>query len=108
MKETALPVHPQSAITKDNVHVQLDGAVYFRVENSFDASYEVSDPENMISVLAQSAMRKEVGNLELDELFLERERLNAGISAALDYATQKWGIRIFRYEIAEINVGKNI
>ena len=49
-------------------------------------------------MLAQSAMRKEVGNLTLDELFLERERLNAGIALQLDDATQPWGIRVFRYE----------
>ena len=46
-------------------------------------------------------MRKEVGNLELDQLFLEREKLNVGIAQALDEASQPWGIRVFRYEIAE-------
>ena len=51
-------------------------------------------------------MRKEVGNLELDQLFLEREKLNIGIAQALDEASQPWGIRVFRYEIADIHVDR--
>lgn len=107
LKETMIAITPQTAITKDNVHVQLGGAVYVRVEDAYKASYGVENPENAIMILAQSAMRKEVGNLELDQLMLERELLNTGIANALDGASQPWGIRVFRYEIADIHVDRH-
>merc|ERR1719235_364188 len=85
----------------------MDGAVYTKVDDAYQASYGIENPGVAISVLAQSAMRKEVGNLELDQLFLEREKLNSGIALALDGATQPWGIRVFRYEIADIHVDRS-
>ncbi len=103
-KETAFPVEPQRAITADNVHVSLGGAVYAAVRDSAKASYNVEDPEYAIGILAQSQMRKLVGELELDQLFQERARLNESISTTLAEATEPWGIVVHRYEVADISV----
>jgi regulator of protease activity HflC (stomatin/prohibitin superfamily) len=104
LKETPFPVSPQTAITEDNVHVSLDGAVYAAVFDPYLDSYGVENPKRAVSVLAKSAMRKEVGNLELDQLYLAREQLNVSIALALDEASAKWGIHVRRYEIANITV----
>ena len=73
LKESTLAIHPMTAITKDNVHVSLDGAVYVKCHDTYAASYEIGEPEDAIRILAQSCMRKEVGNLELDELNLRQD-----------------------------------
>ncbi|KAJ1624607.1 hypothetical protein T492DRAFT_1124294 [Pavlovales sp. CCMP2436] len=86
------------------VHVKLNGAVYTIVVDPFLASYGIDDPVTAIYMLAQSAMLKEVGNLELDQPFLAHESLNAGIQLALDEASKPWGIHVHRYEIADITV----
>ena len=103
-RETTIPIHPQTRITR-TMHVQLGGAVYTKVDNTYNASYGIEDPEMAITVLAQSAMRKELVTLELDQLFSRREA-QYGIAEALDQATQPWGVRVFEYEIADIHVDR--
>lgn len=103
LKENAIDVHEQTAITRDNVTLALDGVVYLRVVDPIAASYGVNDPFYAITQLAQTTMRSEIGKLTMDQTFEEREVLNANIVTAINHAAQSWGIQCMRYEIKNIN-----
>lgn len=103
LKEAALDVHEQTAITRDNVTLVLDGVIYMRIVDPVAASYGVTDPYYALTQLAQTTMRSEIGKLTMDESFEERERLNANIVNAINHAAQTWGIQCMRYEIKNIN-----
>ena len=102
LKEYAYDVHEQTAITRDNVTLTLDGLIYVRIVDPVQASYGVSDPVYAVTQLAQTTMRSEIGKLAMDESFEERERLNANIVNAINHAAQSWGIQCMRYEIKNI------
>ncbi len=102
LKEYAFDVQEQTAITRDNVTLLMDGVIYVRIVDPVQASYGVSDPVYAVTQLAQTTMRSEIGKLALDESFEERERLNANIVNAINQASQTWGIQCMRYEIKNI------
>jgi regulator of protease activity HflC (stomatin/prohibitin superfamily) len=102
LKEYAFDVQEQTAITRDNVTLLMDGVIYVRIIDPVQASYGVSDPIYAVTQLAQTTMRSEIGKLTLDECFEERERLNANIVTAINQASQTWGIQCMRYEIKNI------
>ena len=76
----------QSAVTRDNVNIHIDGVLYVKVVDPYNAAYGVEDPHFAITQLAQTTMRSEIGRLSLDETFLERDRLNASIVEAINAA----------------------
>lgn len=102
LKEFAYEVHQQTAITRDNVTLDIDGLIYIRIIDPVQASYGVTDPVYAVTQLAQTTMRSEIGKLAMDECFEERERLNANIVNAINHASQTWGIQCMRYEIKDI------
>lgn len=108
LKEEAISIPNQMAITRDNVTINIDGVLYVKVEDAVAASYGVENPYRALSLLAQTTMRSELGKLTLDKTFEERETLNARIVAAINAATDSWGLRCLRYEIRDIQPPANV
>ncbi len=102
LKEDVIDVAPQMCITNDNVQVQVDGILYLKVVDPVKASYGIENYKYATAQLAKTTMRSEIGKLELDRTFSERDEINNSIVKAVDEASDPWGIKVTRYEIKDI------
>jgi regulator of protease activity HflC (stomatin/prohibitin superfamily) len=102
LKEQAVDVRPQLCITQDNVQVQVDGILYYKITDPYKASYGIENHNYATAQLAQTTMRSEIGKIVLDKTFSEREEINNQVVKSVDVASDPWGIKVTRYEIKDI------
>ncbi len=102
LKEQAIDVASQICITRDNISVEVDGILYLQVMDPAKASYGIDNYQFASIQIAQTTMRSIIGKLELDKTFEERETINNSIVAAVDKASDSWGVKVSRYEVKNI------
>ena len=107
-RTNTIDVPKQEVITKDNVTVNVDAVVYFRVKNADKAVLEVANYIYASSQFAQAALRDVTGNVDLDELLSERERVSQKIEEIVDIETEKWGIDIENVKIQNIELPQDM
>jgi len=104
LRIVVMDIPPQDVITKDNVSVKVNAVVYFRVMEPQKAVIEVQDYLYATSQLAQTTLRSVLGEVELDELLSEREKLNAQLQEIIDKHTDPWGIKVQLVEMKHVDL----
>ncbi|GAA0865136.1 FtsH protease regulator HflK [uncultured Clostridium sp.] len=99
---------PQAVITKDNVTMSIDTVVYYQITDSFKATYEIANLVQAIKYLTTTTLRDVIGTMELDKTLSSRDDVNNKLRIILDEATDKWGVRVERVEIKNIELPEDI
>ena len=102
IKEQVEDFEPQPVITKDNVTIQIDDIIFYQITNATKYTYGVDNPIKAIENLTATTLRNIIGEMELDATLTSRDVINSKITAALDAATDNWGIKINRVELRNI------
>ena len=102
-RETVFDFPKQGVITKDNVVTEINALIYFQIIDPVKAVYEINNLPNAIEKLTQTTLRNVIGELELDECLTSRDTINMKLRAILDEATNKWGVKVNRVELQDIN-----
>jgi regulator of protease activity HflC (stomatin/prohibitin superfamily) len=108
LRIVVMDIPPQDVITRDNVSVKVNAVVYFRVMEPQRAIIEVQDYLFATSQLAQTTLRSVLGEVELDELLSEREKLNAQLQEIIDKHTDPWGIKVQLVEMKHVDLPDNM
>jgi regulator of protease activity HflC (stomatin/prohibitin superfamily) len=100
----AWDVPPQDVITRDNVSLKVNAVVYFRVVNATQAIIELENYRYAVEQLAQTTLRSVLGEVELDDLLSQREKLNVRLQTILDEHTEPWGIKVTKVEVKQVDL----
>src|SRR5215216_6942725 len=108
LRELITKIEPQQVITRDNVTMEVDAVIYYLVADPVRATYEVQNLRWGLEQLTLSALRNVVGQLDLDHTLASRDTTNSQLRAALDTATQQWGVKVMRIELKNITPPEEI
>src|SRR6266478_2951532 len=108
MREQVISVPPQKLITKDNVTVEVDAVVYYKVVDPVKSQFEVQDFGYACTTLAQTNLRNLIGDRTLDETLVARDMINSNLRVVLDEATNGWGVKVTRVEVQKIDPPRDI
>src|SRR5438552_12495852 len=108
LRVDTLEVPPQDVITRDNVTVKVNAVIYFRVIDPTLAIIEVSNFLYATSQLAQTTLRSVLGEVELDELLSQREKLNVRLQSILDQHTSPWGVKVTMVEVKQVDLAEQM
>ncbi len=108
LRLVTLDVPSQDIITKDNVSAKVNAVVYFRVMDPIKATVEVQDYQFATSQMAQTTLRSVIGQMELDELLSQREKINNMLQTILDKQTDPWGIKVSTVEVKHVDLSEEL
>ena len=102
LRETVYDFPRQNVITKDNVSISINALLYFQIVDPKSAVYEIQNLPDAIKKLTQTTLRNLVGQIDLDETLVSRDKINQELRTILDEATNKWGVKVTRVELQDI------
>ncbi|WP_294346687.1 SPFH domain-containing protein [Prosthecochloris sp.] len=103
LRETLYDFPKQSVITRDNVAIEINALLYFQITDPKRAVYEIANLPDAVEKLTQTTLRNIIGELDLDNTLTSRDTINGKLKAILDEATDKWGVKVNRVELQDIN-----
>ncbi|MGB9179607.1 MAG: paraslipin, partial [Pyrinomonadaceae bacterium] len=108
LREQYIDLPPQPVITRDNVTIHVDSVVYWQITDPVKAVYEVADLLGGIVQLTITGMRAVMGDMDLDHTLSQRDQINAKLRIILDEATDKWGVKVTRVDVKNINPPEDV